>query len=467
MINTGAKDLAGNALASTYTWSFTTLAVVNPGGGGGGGGGTPAAAPTVTSMLPVSGSVTGGTSIAITGTGFVNNATVNIGGAPATSVVWVNATLITAITPTGTAGAQDVVVTNPDAQHGTLTGGFTYIALGAAPTVTAILQTEGPTTGGTSVIITGTGFVNGATVKIGGASATGVAWVSATSIAATIPAGTAGAQDVVVTNPDAQFGTLTGGFTYIALAANPTAPNLGEAGRFVILASQTITTTPGSLVYNGDLGVMDEARSYAAAGFTPTGSPDIGALAELTNGLSYASDDVNPIPFPYPLKYATAVIGQPWASTLAMINQVRTDEGFATSFLEATNPTAANIACPSQLGTLHLTRGVYKTAVDVLITTGPLYLDAQGDPNSVWIFDIGGTLTIGAPSGGIILENGALAKNVYFRTQGLTKIEAGMIVQGNIFAKTQVNVLAGANITGRLFASTAQVTLDSDTVTKP
>ena len=102
----------------------------NGGGGGGGGDGgptpTPAPAPTVTSISPAFGPTTGGTGVTITGTGFVTGATVTIGGNASTGVSVVNATSITATTPAGTAGARDVVVTNTDAQSGTLMNGFTY-----------------------------------------------------------------------------------------------------------------------------------------------------------------------------------------------------------------------------------------------------------------------------------------------------------------------------------------------------
>jgi hypothetical protein len=95
---------------------------------------------------------------------------------------------------------------------------FEYF-LSPAPTVTGISPANGPTAGGTTVTITGTGFVDGATVTIGGASATGVTFVNATTINATTPARTAGAKDVMVTNPDTQTGTLTSGFTYITNTA--------------------------------------------------------------------------------------------------------------------------------------------------------------------------------------------------------------------------------------------------------
>jgi hypothetical protein len=102
-------------------------------------------------------------------------------------------------------------VTNTDAQSGTLSNGYTY---NAAPTVTAIAPTAGVVGGGTSVTITGTGLVSGATVSIGGTPATGVVVVNSTSITATTAAHAAGTVNVVVTNPDGQSGTLTNGFTY-------------------------------------------------------------------------------------------------------------------------------------------------------------------------------------------------------------------------------------------------------------
>ena len=140
------------------------------------------AGPTVTSIAPSSGPITGNTAVTITGTGFVLGATVSIGSTAATNVQFVSSTSITAITPQAhSAGAVDVVVTNPDSQTGTLSGGFTY---NPAPTTTSISPSIGSTSGGTAVTITGTNFVNGATVQIGPAAATSVAVVTSTSITA-------------------------------------------------------------------------------------------------------------------------------------------------------------------------------------------------------------------------------------------------------------------------------------------
>jgi hypothetical protein len=81
----------------------------------------------------------------------------------------------------------------------------------APPTVSSVAPSSGPTAGGTAVTITGTDFVSGATVTLGGTAATGVTVVNDTTITATTAAHAVGAVDVVVTNPDTQSGTLTNG----------------------------------------------------------------------------------------------------------------------------------------------------------------------------------------------------------------------------------------------------------------
>jgi len=83
--------------------------------------------PNVTAISPTGGAIAGGTSVNIIGVNFVDGTTVTIGGSPATDVVFLSEREITATTPVGSVGFADVVVTNPDGQSGTLTGGFTYL----------------------------------------------------------------------------------------------------------------------------------------------------------------------------------------------------------------------------------------------------------------------------------------------------------------------------------------------------
>jgi hypothetical protein len=244
-----------------------------------------APAPTVTSVTPASGPTAGGTSVTIGGTGFQSGATVKFGAASATSVVVVNATTITVKTPAHAAGAVDVVVTNPDGQSGTLTNGYLYAP---APTVTSVTPFSGVTAGGTSVTIAGAGFQTGATVTFGGVAATGVVVVNATQITAKTPAHAAGAVDVVVTNPDTQFGTLPNGYTY---AIPPTISKVFGAAAILLNGSTSLTVTitnPNAVPLTG-LGFTDNLPAGLVVATPNSLSNTCGGTATAAAGSSVVS----------------------------------------------------------------------------------------------------------------------------------------------------------------------------------
>ena len=87
-------------------------------------------------------------------------------------------------------------------------------------TVSAISPQSGPTSGTTQVVITGSGFLTGARVTLGGASAS-VTSSTPSSITATTPVHVSGAVDVVVTNPGGQIATLAKGYIYAAVVGAP------------------------------------------------------------------------------------------------------------------------------------------------------------------------------------------------------------------------------------------------------
>ena len=139
-----------------------------------------------------------------------------IGGASATGVTWNSATQITAVTPAGTVGAKNVVITNNDGQTATGTGAYTYTSVTPPPTFISITPSSGPAAGGQTVTITGTNFVTGSTsVTVGGIAATNVSVSSSTSLTMTTPAHTAGTVDVIVTTTGGSV-TGTGAYTYVA-----------------------------------------------------------------------------------------------------------------------------------------------------------------------------------------------------------------------------------------------------------
>ncbi|MEO8504709.1 MAG: IPT/TIG domain-containing protein [Acidobacteriota bacterium] len=191
----------------------------------GGGSCMSLAGPAIATISPAIGSIAGGQAVTISGARFASPATVKLGGASATSVVVVNSSTITAVTPAHLAGSVTILVSNPavgNVSNGNaeLLAGYQYTATPPAPLVVAVSPASGPTTGGTAITITGNNFANGATVLVGSSAATGVVFVNASTLTAVTPAGS-GIQAVKVTNPDATNGTLANGFFY-ANASNAT-----------------------------------------------------------------------------------------------------------------------------------------------------------------------------------------------------------------------------------------------------
>lgn len=119
------------------------------------------------------------------------------------------------------------------------------------PEITSVDPNSGSESGGTSITITGTGFQSGATVTIGGNAATSVTVVNATTITCTTPAGSPGAANVVVTNPDSQSDTLVGGFTYTANDAAPTVSITSPAGNIAVSAG-TVLYFEGEAIDDND-----------------------------------------------------------------------------------------------------------------------------------------------------------------------------------------------------------------------
>ena len=222
--------------------------VANPDGGYGLLSGGFRYDPVVTSVGPGNGPVSGGTTITVTGSGFVNGAGVKINNVDATGVTWNSGTQLTAAVPAGaSSGAKDVRVTNPDGGYGALSGGFRY-----DPVVTSVGPGSGPVSGGTTITIEGSGFVNGAGVKINNVDATGVTWNSAAQLTAAAPAGSSGgSKDVKVANPDGGYGLLSNGFRYDPVVGSASPTNGTISGGTVI------TVTGGGFVSGAGVRIND------------------------------------------------------------------------------------------------------------------------------------------------------------------------------------------------------------------
>ena len=176
---------------------------------------SPAPSLTLTAIVPNMGPTDTSVEIRIFGSGFRPGATVTLDG-PATNIVVASSTLITATLSPHQAGNVDVVVANPDGRSASLKGGFTFAPL----SVSSVSPKQA--TPGNQITITGTGFLAGATVTIGGSLAA-VTNVTPTAIVASFPTDLSGPVDVVVTNPGGQSATLAGAVTALVmtLAASP------------------------------------------------------------------------------------------------------------------------------------------------------------------------------------------------------------------------------------------------------
>jgi len=202
--------------------------------------------PAVTGVSPSSGPASGGTAVTITGTNFAAGATVTIGGSACASLAVASATSITCVTPAGSAGTANVVVTNADTQFGTGSGLFTYVP---APTVSAVSPATGLESGGTAITITGTGFLAGATVMVGGVACLSIVVVSSTSITCTTPAGSGSSRAVIVTNTDGQSSGTSTSFDYetttTTTEVSTTSPTVTTTTT-VVTAQTTATTLVGA-----------------------------------------------------------------------------------------------------------------------------------------------------------------------------------------------------------------------------
>ena len=209
----------------------------------------------------------------------------------------------------------------------------------------------------------------------------------------------------------------------LASSARAQAPVfLGAADDFAVLGASTVTNT-GLTEVTGDVGV---SPGTAVTGFPPG----------IVNGTIYS---------------AGAVAAQAQSDLTAAYNDA---EGRACQ-VDLTG---------QDLGGMTLTDGVYCFSSSVGLT-GTLTLDAQGDPNAVFIFQIGSTLTTASASS-VNLINGAQSCMVVWQVGSSATLGTTTAFSGNVLALTSNTATTGVTVDGRLLAQNGAVTLDSNTVTR-
>ena len=206
----------------------------------------------------------------------------------------------------------------------------------------------------------------------------------------------------------------------IANAAATTVP-LGTATSFVVLAGAGITST-GPTTLNGDIG------TYPTTTMTVTGSLTI-------NGVNHGGD--------------------------AVTQQAKTDLVAAYINAAGQGPTVPIVA---NLGGQTLLPGVYNSASSIGLT-GNLILDGGGNPNAVFVFQAGSTLT--TASGSLVsMIGGAQSCNVFWQVGSSATLGTGSSFQGTIIALTDITLTTGVTIVGRALARNGAVTMDTNTITR-
>jgi hypothetical protein len=101
-----------------------------------------------------------------------------------------------------------------------------------------------------------------------------------------------------------------------------------------------------------------------------------------------------------------------------------------------------------------------------MLSSGNVTLDAQGDSNAVFLFQMGSTLTTGSGTQ-VVLSGGAKAANIYWQVGSSATLGTNSIFKGNILAQESITLTTGATLKGRALTQTAAVTLDDSVITVP
>src|ERR1700736_3763948 len=207
-------------------------------------------------------------------------------------------------------------------------------------------------------------------------------------------------------------------FTSTALGA-PATVGLGTAASFSVLGGSTVTNTGPTTMF-GDLGL--------SPGSSVTGAPHV-------LGQTHVDDAV--------------AIGAKNALT--------------TGYNDAASRPSNGSAGTDLAGQTFLP-GVRTASSSLLLSAGSVTLDAQGDPNAVFIFQIGSTLITGS-STTVLLVNGAQACNVFWQVGSSATLGTGTRFVGTVMASATITANTAATIHGRLLAQTGAVNLDTNTIT--
>ena len=457
-VTTAAESIASSPLASSYVWTFTT------------GASTDTMAPLVTSTNPVATSSGAGTnqkltatfseamdSTTLTPTTFmlIGPGDSSIAGTVTYSTIGATATF----TPSSALTADSTYIA-------VITTGVTDLAGNALAsdffwgfTTGDTTDTVTPTVGSTNPADAATGIgidasINASFVKAMDPSTLNPVTFTVTGPGSTVVGGqvTYDVPDMIVTftpsSPLAANSTFTAALTgALDLAGNP-------LPTFVWTFQTGATTTGMSPI---DLGAATNFALFAEASVTNAGATVVNGDLGMTPGATITG-------FPPGIVNGTMQLDN--AAAIAALSSL-TDAYNDAAGLSGATTIVENLAGQT------LTPGLYVSAANSFeISGGNLTLDAQGDANAVWVFQMpASTLTLTAPGCDVLLVNGAQASNIFWQVGTSATIAGGCIIEGSMLVNTTITLAAGATVNGRALAgavtATGALTMSSNNASRP
>jgi hypothetical protein len=255
--------------------------------------GPPPPVPTVTSIGPSSGPSTGGTTVTINGTGLLSTSAVRFGNTAATNFLVQNDGVVTATSPAGSLGNVHVLVTTAGGTSATSPADqFTY-TVPPVPIVSSVSPTSAPSTGGTPVTVTGTGFTGASAVNFGtGNPAIFYNVDSPTSITVTAPSGSTGIVDVTVTTPGGTSPTSAADqYTYTVPpkpVVSGVSPTSGPNGTLVTITGSNFAGAT-AVNFGGATSTFNVSNPSTITATAPSGSGAVDVTVVTPGGTSATS----------------------------------------------------------------------------------------------------------------------------------------------------------------------------------
>lgn len=443
-VTNSVKDLAGNTMVNNYTWSFNSLDNTHP---------------TVMSTDPANAAtnVSLNQLVTVTFDKAMNNSTINAstyvlqqgGNTVSGSISYSRnaatytpaAKLMPATTYTVTikTGAQDLA--GNGLMHNYI---WTFTTGNAADTTRPKVTTINPANTATGVALNkalSAGFsktMNSATItsstfllKLGTTSVPGTVSYSLTTATFTpldnLLSGSTYTATITTGAKDLAGNAIATDYVWTFSTVSPLGPqtvNLNSAGNFAILSGAGVTNS-GLTIINGDLGT---SPTGTVTGFPPG----------KVNGNIHAAD--------------------PTAATAK--------GDLTTAYNDAAGRSTNAISLAGDMKGLTFYPGLYVNSSSVELSSGNVTLDAKGDANAVFIFQMGSTLTTFTGTK-VILAGGAQAKNIFWSVGSSATLGSYSTFYGNILSDQSISLNTGVTLNGRALTRIASVTLLTDTVTKP